>query len=273
MEFLAILMSGLLTALAPVGLIIEQVSGKRIGDRLQAAETFEVRIDNVPSHQILDGKIDRVQIASRGVEFFPGLRFAAFEVETDPLSFDLAKLRSGKPGPGVFEEPLQAGVRFVLTEADLNQALASPQVANLIQPLINRLLTRPGSTNPPRFQLDNATLDFLGENRIQFIGQLSHVNPETDTPEKSTLKLTFTLGLASGSQFQLTDFEGTINEQVLPAPLLNGFAQAFSRRLNLRIFQDRGITARFLQLQAETDQLEGAMFVQFTPQAVEQSSP
>ncbi|ANV85227.1 hypothetical protein AWQ21_13095 [Picosynechococcus sp. PCC 7003] len=269
MEFLAILMSGLLTALAPVGLIIEQVSGKRIGDRLQAAETFEVRVDNVPSHQLLKGKIDRVQIASRGVELLPGLRFDVLELETDPLSFDLAKLRSGKPGPGVLEQPLQAGVRFVLTEADLNQALTSPQVTALVQPLINRLLTRPGSTNPPRFQLENATVDFLGENRLQFTGEMFQINPETGETEQVTLQLSFSLGLVSGSQFQLTNFEGTINEQVLPAPLLNGFAQAFSRRLNLRIFQDRGLTARFLQLNAQADQLEGAMFIQFTPQAIE----
>ncbi|MBV5261562.1 DUF2993 domain-containing protein [Synechococcus moorigangaii CMS01] len=263
MEFLAILMSGFLTALSPVGLILEQVSGKQISQRLQSAETFEVRVDNVPSHQLLAGKIDRVQIASRGVELFPGLRFAALEVETDPLSFDLAKLRSGKPGPSAFEEPLQAGMRFVLTETDLNQALTSPQVTNLIQPLINRLLTRPGSTNPPYFQLENATVDFLGENRLQFTGEMFQVNPETGETERSTLELAFTLGLASGSQFQLTDFEGHLNEQPLPAPLLNGFAQGFSRRFNLRIFQGRGLTARFLQLKTDEDQLQGAMFVRF----------
>ncbi len=270
MEFLAILMSGLLTALSPVGLILEQVSGKRISDRLQAAETFEVRVDNVPSHQLLKGKIDRVQIASRGVELLPGLRFDVLELETDPLSFDLAKLRSGKPGPGVLEQPLQAGVRFVLTEADLNQALTSPQVTALVQPLINRLLTRPGSTNPPRFQLENATVDFLGENRLQFTGEMFQINPETGETERATLQLSFTLGLASGSQFQLTDFEGAINDQSLPAPLLNGFAQGFSRRFNLRIFQDRGLTARFLQLQTGDRQIQGAMFVQLANPAPQQ---
>ncbi|BAW97203.1 hypothetical protein NIES970_21490 [[Synechococcus] sp. NIES-970] len=265
MEFLALLMSGLLVGLSPFSFILEQVSGRQISQRLQDAESFEVRVDNIPSHQFIGGKIDRVQIASRGVELVPGLRLAVLELETDALNLDLAQLRSGQPGPNVLREPLQTGMRFVLTEADVNEALRSPRVKTLLQPVINRLLTAPGSTRPERFQLETATLDFLGNNRFQFMGDISRIDAATGETEQSTLRLAFTLGLASGSQFQWQDLEGSIDDQPLPPPLLSGFAQAFSQRFNLRIFQNRGLTARFLQLDADSQELQGAMFIRFTP--------
>jgi hypothetical protein len=270
MEFLAILMSGLLAGLSPFSLILEEIGGRRINERLQAAESFEVRVDNLPSHQfLLGGKIDRVQLASRGVELIPGLRLAALELETDAVNLDVAQLRSGQPGPGVLREPLQTGLRFVLTEADINEALRSPRARTLIQPVVNRVLNAPGSTSPDNFRLETAHLEFLGDNRFQFVSELSRVDAATGETEQSSFRLTFTLGLASGSQFQWQDLEGDLDGRPLPPPLLDGVAQAISQRFNLRIFQDRGLLARFLQLEADDQELKGAMFIRFTPQNLE----
>lgn len=263
MEFLAILMTGLLTALAPIGSIIEGVSGKQINQRLEAAETLEVRVDNLPPHQLLSGEIDRVQIASRGVELLPGIRFDTVEVETDPVSFDIKQLRSGKASPAILEKPLQAGIRLVLTETDINHALRSPQVTARIQPIINRLLTPPRATNPPQVKITEATFDFLGNNRFKFDSQIAQLDPQTGETEVSTLSLAFTLKLSSGSQFQWTEPEGYINGQPLPPMMLNGFAQGISQGFNLQRFQAIGLTARLLQLNMDADQLQTALFVSF----------
>ncbi len=269
MEFLAILMSGLLTALSPVGLIVEQVTGKQISQRLNDAETLEVRVDNLPAHQILNGKIDRVRIASRGVEIIPNFRIDTLEIETDPLSFNLAKLRTGKRGPGALEQPLQAGIRLVLTEEDVNTALRSPQVMASLQAVINRLFAPPGSTNSPQFEVMKATIDFLGDNRFQFDSKISQTDPQTGEVEISNLNLAFTLKLSSGSQFQLSDPSGSINGEALEPFLLMGFAQGVSQGLNLQRFEKRGLTARFLQLHISTQELEMAVFTRFFAQQPE----
>lgn len=266
MEFLALLMTGLLTALSPVGMILEQVSGKQISQRLQAAETFEVRVDNLPSHQILSGEIDKVQIASRGVEIIEGLRIETLEIETDPVSFDLKQLRNGKASPAILKKPLQAGVRLVLTEADINNALRSPRVTAMIQPVINRLFTPPNATNPPQLKIRSATFDLLGNNRFKFESKIAQIDPQTGEEEISDLSLAFTLNLRSGSQFQLTEPEGFINGQLLPPQLLNGFAQGFSQGFNLQRFQQRGLTARFLELNMDENQMQAAMFMHFFAQ-------
>ncbi|MGB2924387.1 MAG: DUF2993 domain-containing protein [Limnothrix sp.] len=266
MEFLAILMTGVLTALSPVGLIVEEISGKQASQRLYDAETFEVRLDNVPSHQLLSGEIDQVSIASRGVEIIPGVRLDTLEIETDPVSFDAKQLRAGEFGPTSLRAPVKAGIRAVLTEEDINNALKSPQIAARIQPLINRLLTPPRSPNPPQFKLVSATVDFVGDNRFEFASKIAQINPQTGEREISDLSLAFTMRLISGSQFQLTEASGMINDQPLPPEMLNGFAQGISQGFNLRRFQARGLTARFLSLNVDEQQLETAMFMQFSTQ-------
>ncbi|MGH2415639.1 MAG: LmeA family phospholipid-binding protein, partial [Microcystaceae cyanobacterium] len=79
MEFLTIFLSSLLAAISPAGLILETVVENTLRDRVEAVEQLEVRIDNTPSYQVLQGKVDRVRIASRGVEPIPHLRIEALE--------------------------------------------------------------------------------------------------------------------------------------------------------------------------------------------------
>lgn len=269
MELLTILLSGLLTAGAPTGLIVEEITDKQFSQRLESAETFEVRIDNLPAHKIIDGEIDKIRIASRGVEIVEGFRLEALEIETDPLNIDLQRLRQRQFDSETFREPVQAGLRFVLTETDLNDLLRSPRVRRALQPLVNRLLTIPGSPKPPQYQLNVATIDFVGENRFEFRGDISQVNPQTGKLEESKLTLSYTLQLASGSEIQWVRGAGTIDDRPLPAPAIQGFSDGVGSRLNLQRFDERGLVARFFALDINETALETAMFLQFTPQEFE----
>ena len=189
MELLTILLSGLLTAGAPVGLIVEEITDTQLSKRLEDAETFEVRIDNLPAHKIIDGEIDKIRIASRGVEIIEGFRLEALELETDPLNIDLQRLRQRQFDSETFPEPIKAGLRLVLSEEDLNESLRSPGVRRVLQPLVNRLLTIPGSPKPPQYQLNTATIDFIGDNRFEFQGDISQLDPQTGETEYSQLTL------------------------------------------------------------------------------------
>ena len=86
MELIAIILSGFLSLLVPVGFVGDQIAAREIGKRFEKVEQLQVRIDNAPSYQILQGKLERVRIAGRGIWFSDSIRIEALELETDAIS-------------------------------------------------------------------------------------------------------------------------------------------------------------------------------------------
>src|SRR4028118_555615 len=115
MELISILLSGLLIFISPAGLVIDRAAENAIRSRLEKAEQLEVRVDNAPVHQTLQGKIERLRIAGRGLWLTKDVRIDTLEVETDPLNIDLQRLRQGKPTLLLesLKSPIQSGVRLV----------------------------------------------------------------------------------------------------------------------------------------------------------------
>lgn len=172
MEILTILLSGLLAGLTPTGLIIDTVAENQIRSNLDGVDVVEVRVDNTPSYQVIAGKIDRVRIATRGVQLTPNIRVEALELDTDPLDVDLQKLRGGgRQALTALRQPFQAGVRLVLTEADLNAALQSPQFKARIQKALEGA-ARNLSSNGGNYRLATARIDLLENNRLRFEANL-----------------------------------------------------------------------------------------------------
>ena len=86
MEWLAIILSGILAAISPAGVILDRLAADALRSQVAGVEELAVRIDNTPSYQVLQGKIQRVRLASRGLEPIPQLRLAVLELDTDPLT-------------------------------------------------------------------------------------------------------------------------------------------------------------------------------------------
>nr|WP_277882715.1 LmeA family phospholipid-binding protein [Oscillatoria sp. FACHB-1406] len=165
-------MSGLLAGLTPPGFIVDTVAENQIRANLEGVEVVDVRVDNTPSYQVIAGKIDRVRVATRGVQLTPQIRVAALELETDPLNVDLAQLRGGGSNPlKALRQPLQAGVRLVLTEDDLNTALQSPMVQARIQKALVGVAGN-FSKGGGNYRLASTRIDLLGKNRLRFEANL-----------------------------------------------------------------------------------------------------
>ncbi len=122
MEFLTILLSGLLALVSPVGLIVDRVAENAIRSQFKKVDQLQVRVDNAPSYQLLQGKVERVQIAARGLQLQKDIRIAALDVETDSINLEPRSLGQKLK----LNQPIQAGVRLVLSQTDINQALKSP---------------------------------------------------------------------------------------------------------------------------------------------------
>ena len=307
MELFAVLLSSLLAVVSPANLILDRAIEETLRSRLAAVEQLEVRLDNAPSYQVLAGKVDRVRIASRGLQPIAGLRIEVLELEAEPVNVDLrnaghsqapsfygessadlavpveeeARTRNSFPSSehrqlanpkggvpsdlqrlrgeklsGLLDQPLQGGIRIVLTEADLNLALQTPEIQSRLQQLLDRSLPQ-GIVGAGGYKLLNPRLQ-LDHRRVQLQAQLQSASSSGRSLDVS---LESGIKVVAGRRLELIEPEGTINGRPLSNRLLQGVAQVLSSRLDLRGLEPSGITARLLQLEIEDEQIRLAAFV------------
>lgn len=265
MEFFTIFLSSLLGIFSPVGFVVDRVAEDAIRSQLDRVETLAVRVDNTPNYQLAQGKVDRVRIAGRGIYPEVDIRIAALEIETDAIAVDPSSLRQGQVE---LKQPLNAGVRLVLTQADINHALQSPQISESLRDLSLDFLGSPAQ-QLERYDFVRPQVEFLGDNRLRFQVNLQSQQSETQTP----IVIESGIQILSGRQLQLVEPTATIDDKPLPPQLINLLVGGISQRLDLAKLEEQGITARVLQWSLDRDQLSVAAFVQIDPKfTLDQSS-
>jgi hypothetical protein len=217
-------------------------------------EELRVRVDNAPNYQLVQGKVERVRVAGRGLWLTPDVRIGTLELETDPMSVDLQRLRQGgqKSARASLRQPVQAGVHLVLTEEDINHALQSPAVAARLRLIGSRIL----GGSPERYEFVNPKVDLLGNNRLRFQVEVREKNADP-----LALIVESGLGIAAGHKLQLIEPAVSVNGRPLSRALVAGFTRALGNRFDLRSLEEAGITARLLKLDINTSELELAAFV------------
>ncbi|NJL89872.1 MAG: DUF2993 domain-containing protein [Coleofasciculaceae cyanobacterium SM2_1_6] len=260
--------SGLLALVSPVGVVVDQVVADNFRSRLHRVEQLQVRIDNAPSYQVAQGRVDRLRLASRGAWLIPELRLDTLELETDPINLDISRLSGNLSGnlsgatetpslassllpPGLLQTPLGAGIRVVVTETDIQQALQSPRVQSLIKEIASGFLGSEAATIEIIPQIK-----FLPEHRFQ-------LQIDLQTPNNPPIKIDLISGITvlDGSQFNLESPVLMINDSPLPSSVITGISRVFLDRFDLKNLESNGITLRLLQLQINPDQVEIAAFV------------
>jgi hypothetical protein len=260
MELFTILLSSFITLISPVNLVGDIVVENAIRSRFEEIEQLDVRIDNAPSHQITQGKLQRVRIASRGLQLTSDLRISTLELDIDQIDVDLQALLQKEPeaSPDLFRKPLQAGVRLVLTEDDINQALQSPKVTARISQSLESFLKRLPGAAEQDYELLSTKVQFLGENRLAIQLQLQN----TDTKEEQ-LKIRLETGLEVENRMSLKLIEPlvSINDTQIPPLLVAGLKAIVKDFTDLSKLNDSGIFVRLLKLEISSNELELANFV------------
>ncbi|MGK7915792.1 MAG: DUF2993 domain-containing protein [Prochloraceae cyanobacterium] len=264
MEVLVIVISSLIAGVSPGGLVIDSVLENTLRSQIEAVEVLEIRVDNAPSYRGLQGKAERIRLATRGLQLIADLRIDTLELETDPIYVDVKRLRQGKQKVlnESFREPVQGGVRLVLTEKDINQALESQAIQARLQQLLNRLVSRNNSSQG-NFQLLNPRLNLLDNNRLRFQMQLSRSSSEGNKSEPLDIMLELGVKLIAGRNIELIEPQATINGRKLSPRLLKGFARRINQSLDLRTLEEMGITAWVLKLNIGEDELNLATFIRY----------
>ena len=267
MEWLAIILSGILAAISPAGVILDRLAADALRSQIAGVEELAVRIDNTPSYQVLQGKIQRVRLASRGLEPIPQLRLAVLELDTDPLTLDLQRLQQGgkiRDPQSLLRQPFQGAVRLVVTESDINRALASNNFKAKLQTLLNRAIPQQEGS-PVAFSLTELRLDFLDDNRSRLYLKLQpQAAAEASPPLEMELAAKF--AVTGGRTLQILEPQGTLNGRRMSGKLLQGFAEGLSEDyLDLRKLETKGITARILQFRIDQEKMEVAAFIRIEP--------
>ena len=259
MEFITILLSGVLGLVSPVGLVIDRTAQNAIRSQFKKVEQLQVRVDNAPSYQLLQGKVERVRIAGRGLQLKRGdIRIAALELETDPIDFEPRSLGQKQPK---LKRPLQAGVRLVLTQQDINQALQSPMVTTRLRKLGISELRNSTGDSVQRYNFVNPRVEFLENNRLRFQVELQ----EQGNVKPLAIILESGVGVVAGRQIQLVEPTVSVNGEAVPNEFVSAIAVNFARRLDLRNLEVYGLRARILQLKVTPHKLEVAAFLRVEP--------
>lgn len=264
MELLTILLSSLIAAISPTGLVIDKVIDRNLRDRLYSIEQLAVRVDNTPSYQIIQGKVEKVRIASRGAYITENLRIDTLELETDPINLDLQRLRQIKDTKDFqksLRQPFQGAVHLVLTEADLNRALRSKEIIQPLTKLLNRLVSRRGGKEAPRYELLNPAIELLENNRLRLQGQLSRVGYSDRPAQSLEILLETGIKVVKGRSIELIEPSGSINGRKLATRILQDLGNALVSGLDLQTLEKSGITARLLQLDIGSDLINLVTFV------------
>lgn len=267
MEILSILLSGLLLLGSPAGVIADRAIASSIRTQVERVEELQVRVDNAPTHRLLQGKAERVRIAGRGVWLTPEVRIAALELETDPIDIDRKQLFGNHGNIQFIEQPLQGGVRLVLTQADINRALRSPPIAAWLRQFSINSLPGAAADQMERYEFVNPRVEFLDNNRLRFQLELQEQRHGNDAGFKLAILVESGLRVVAGGRIELVAPRLEVNNNPVPPILVKAIAAGFRRRTDLRRLEANQMLIRLLKLEVSPELLEIAAFVQKQPQA------
>ncbi|MCG8368597.1 MAG: DUF2993 domain-containing protein [Pseudanabaenales cyanobacterium] len=258
MELITIILSSLLAIVSPVGIFVDQAAENAIRSQLYDVEELRVRVDNAPNFRLLQGKVDQVRIAGRGLYPRPELRVALLDIETDPIDVDVGDLQQGEI---TLDQPLQAAVHIVLDEADLNVFLQSPTLAEFFEDLSFDFSSPIKARNAKRYRLSNPNIDLLESNRIRLQANLE----DQVLTENLTLVLEAGFVVIDGRQLQIINPQILIGGEAAPSQLVVKLTEGLFEQLSLRRLEESGIVARVLEFGIDGQEIKLAFFVRVEP--------
>jgi LmeA-like phospholipid-binding len=258
-ELITILLSGLLTLISPIGLLVDQTAEKRIRSQLLQAnylqvQQLEVRTDNAPAYQLLQGKVNRVRIAGKQIRLkWQDINLTAFELETDALQLN--------PHNFKLKRPLQAAIGLTINQKNANKILQSPAFLKLLKQLEIRPGRISGAGSDPVYKLVNPKVEFITKNRLIIQVELR----EGGQSQAVLVKVETGVRVVRGRRFQAVEPVIIVNGEKAPAYFVDLVLENVNKLLDLSILEGGGILARILKLDVSQDQLQIAAFLRVEP--------
>jgi hypothetical protein len=199
-----------------------------------------------------------VRIAGRSLQLKKqNVQIALFELETDPIELELSSLKRKRPK---LKRPLQAGIRLVLTEQDVNKLLQSPQLLGRLRQININSVGSQNSRVTFGYNFINPYVKFLANNRFLFQVELQ------DGKSKSLLiRVQSGVSIVSGRYIQLVNPYITVDGQKVPDQFVKVILNNLNKQLDLGNLEGDGIQARILKLEMKPTEIEIATFLRIEP--------
>jgi hypothetical protein len=205
------------------------------------------------------------------LEIVPELRLEQVQLETDPIDVrwqslsgaNLAQLRQA------LRQPLQGAIAVVITEADVNRALADPQIKARLETLLNRVIPE----DAPRFQIESIQVDFLDGNgngtaTTARLGLTLNLRQRLEPDAESaalTIAIETGLQVENGDRLMLIDPVVKLDGRKISSRIVDSITGSFINKLSLKRLEKQGITARVLRYQITADQADFSVFASLQP--------
>ena len=108
---------------------LSQQVERRISEKLDEAEKIEIDVQ-ADLLKIVQGQVDGVSVAGQGLVIQEDIRVQEIKLQTESISINPLSALFGQIE---FNEPVNAVARIILTEVDMNRALASDFVSSQMQ--------------------------------------------------------------------------------------------------------------------------------------------
>ena len=254
MEIIISLFTIIISTLSLGGIFVNNSLSKIIVKESAEIGEIDVRVNSVPTHQLLKGEADGIQLNIQEWKIRENIRIELLQVETNAIKLKPSKLRNlsqirQEDWQEILNAPLNIGWRLILNEKDLNNIFISQEVQSVIKKV---------SQDNSQIEIINLTIDTQPENRLVLE---SKVKLGFRGEEELNVRLEFSLDLIKGHKFKIKEIEGTLNNRQLSSKLLQGFADNINTNLSLQLLEKSGITLRLLQFDINEDNVTMAGFV------------
>ena len=258
MELLTIFLSSLLGLLTPAGLLVDRTAEKAIRSQLKTAQELEVRVDNVPTHQLLQGRVEKVRIAGRSLHLKnQDIHISLLDLETDAIELDFHSRGQKRLG---LKKPLQMGVRLVLTQQDVNKILESPDFLNRLNQFNLASVTSSNNSLSDVYKFANPQIKIL-ENRLRFELELK----QEGNGKPLNIRVESGLNVFAGRKIQLVNPIVVLNKEKAPEKLINQIVNNLNEQLDLSNLEGEGVQLRILKLNIKPAAIEIAAFLKIEP--------
>ncbi|MGF1482011.1 MAG: DUF2993 domain-containing protein [Cyanophyceae cyanobacterium] len=134
-----------------------------LSSQVEAVENLDIDIDCEPI-QLAEGEVNSVKLRGEDIVMPQNLSVAEILLETDHVAINVLKAALGKVE---LSQPTDASLRILLEEADLNRALQSDYLRDLIAQL-----TIPVGEQNLNLKIQQGKFELSGQNRVSLEAQL-----------------------------------------------------------------------------------------------------
>ncbi len=229
--------------------VLKMAAEMGLSSQLEDAENIDIDIQGELLN-ILQGEADSVTLKGEGVVTPQDLRLEELELQTGNIAINLLSAALGKLE---LNQPTDASVRVVVTTADINRAMSSQFLGNLLQrleiPVKNQVMT---------IELQQAECNLPGEGKLALKAEiLTHLADKTQSAALKTqpAALRVVLNSKAGGQCISLNQAEFFDGKDLPLDLTAALFMKISELLNQRHFQYEGISIYLRQLEVEKDKI------------------